>query len=125
MPIKSRGNLGTNFSFKIILNSILGSTAISYGKLKIGLLPSRTLSPLLLGRSSVVATRQSSFLNNDGDVFKLFKPALLIGAPRDSISFESLRFPGSFLRLKADKGKYGFRVEKPVDGDNNFSEYQM
>ena len=53
---------------------ILGEGAISYGKLKIKVTADHST---LEGRSTVVATRDNSFLNKDGDIFKLHKPAIL------------------------------------------------
>ena len=86
--------------------------AISYGKLKIKV---QTDHSILDGRSTVVATRDNSFLNKDGDIFKLHKPAILKDSLSDTISFESLRYPGHFLRASINKGAYNFRLEKPDD----------
>lgn len=95
---------------------------ISYGKLKIKVAGGNEAF-LLHGRSTVAATRDSSYLNQDGDIFKLYKPAISADAPPDSISFESLRYPGTFLRANIRRGSLDFRMDRPLPGDLHFSKY--
>ena len=55
----------------------------------------------LEGRNEVFATRATSFLKKDGDLFKVHRPGLLGKA--NTVSFESVRLPGFFLRQKNKK----------------------
>ena len=60
--------------------------------------PNVKRSPKDKGRNQVFATRVLSFLKKDGDLFKIHRPGLLGGDK--SVSFESVRLPGFFLRQK-------------------------
>ena len=52
-------------------------------------------------RNQVFATRSSSFLKKDGDLFKVHRPGLM--GDDKTVSFESMRLPGFYLRQKNDK----------------------
>lgn len=52
-------------------------------------------------RNEIFATRAVAFLKKDGDLFKIHRPGLL--GKKDTISFESVRLPGFFLRQKNKK----------------------
>ena len=54
-----------------------------------------------MGRSQIFATRSVAFLKKDGDLFKIHRPGLL--GKKGTISFESARLPGFFLRQKNKK----------------------
>ena len=73
-------------------------------------------------RHFIFATRSTTYLKKDGDVFKIHNPGLAPNAGVDSISFESVRWPGFFLKHRAEENDFKFRIEKPEPQNmRNFS----
>ncbi|XP_047142657.1 protein PF3D7_1417600 isoform X2 [Hydra vulgaris] len=85
---------------------------IFYGKLVLRTEPWVPKS-ILAERHFIFATRSSTYLKKDGDVFKIHNPGLALNSGIDSISFESVRWPGFFLKHRANENDFKFRIEKP------------
>ena len=96
-----------------------------YGKLVLKTSPLSSRS-LFAEKPFIFATRRSTYLKKDGDVFKIHNPGLAPSAGRDSISFESVRWPGYFLKHRVEENDFKFRIASPQGKDYKiFSEYEM
>eukprot|EP00112_Aurelia_sp_Birch-Aquarium-sp1_P001420 Seg1152.2 transcript_id=Seg1152.2/GoldUCD/mRNA.D3Y31 product="72 kDa type IV collagenase" protein_id=Seg1152.2/GoldUCD/D3Y31 len=82
--------------------------------------PNVKRSPKEKDRNQVFATRVLSFLKKDGDLFKIHRPGLLGGDK--SVSFESVRLPGFFLRQKNFKLRLDNLKSRYIKKDATFLE---
>ena len=71
---------------------------------------------------NVFATRDTTHLQKFGDVFRIHEPGIDDSAGKDTISFESMRLPGYFLRHRAEENDFKLRLGMPTDADVNFGE---
>lgn len=84
-----------NLFFVLACKTVLGETF--FGKLVLKT-PSAENRHSVFEKSPVVfATRRSTYLKKNGDVFKIYIPAISKDAAANTISFESMRKPNFFL----------------------------
>eukprot|EP00794_Sanderia_malayensis_P013893 gene13893-15341_t len=73
-------------------------------------------------RNQVFATRSLAFLKKDGDLFKVHRPGIFGG--NKTISFESVRLPGFYLRQKNNRIRLDNLNSKYIKKDATFIESQ-
>ena len=71
---------------------------------------------------AVFATRRSTFLKKNGDVFKIHIPGILQNGSANTVSFESMRFPEYFLTQDKKQNKFKI-VQRNVTVEPDFGMY--
>ena len=102
---------------------VLGDSSTFYGTLVLKFPSSLKKDSLYCEEPAVFATRKSTFLKKHGDVFKIHIPGILKDASRDTISFESMRWPDYYLQRRQLQNESRFHIAKRPNNDRNYGEF--
>ena len=106
-----------------VFGFVLGDCSTFYGTLVLKFPSSLKKDSLYYEEPAVFATKKSTFLKKHGDVFKIHIPGILKNASRDTISFESMRWPDYYLQRRQLQNESRFHIAKRTNNDRNYGEF--